>query len=26
LRMPRRACWQEPDKAVFWEALTVPDK
>jgi hypothetical protein len=26
LWMPRRACWQEPDIAVSWEALPVPDK
>jgi hypothetical protein len=26
LQMPTRACWQEPDKAVPWEALPVPDK
>ena len=25
-RMPRSACWQEPDVAVSWEALPVPDK
>ena len=26
LWMPTRACWQEPNKAVSWEALPVPDK
>jgi hypothetical protein len=26
LWMPTRACWQDPDIAVSWEALTVPDK
>jgi hypothetical protein len=26
LCMPTRACWQEPDIAVSWEALPVPDK
>jgi hypothetical protein len=26
LWMPTRACWQEPDIAVSWEALQVPDK
>jgi hypothetical protein len=26
LWMPTRACWQEPDKAVYWEALPVPEK
>jgi hypothetical protein len=26
LWMPRIACWQEPDKAVSWEALLEPDK
>jgi hypothetical protein len=26
LWMPTRACWQEPDIAVSWEALPVPDK
>ena len=26
LQMPTRACWQEPDKAVSWGALSVPDK
>jgi hypothetical protein len=26
LQMPTRACWQEPDVAVFWEALPLPDK
>ena len=25
LQMPTRSCWQEPDIAVFWEALTVPN-
>ena len=25
-QMPTRACWQEPDIAVSWEALPVPDK
>jgi hypothetical protein len=24
--MPTSACWQEPDIAVSWEALTEPDK
>jgi hypothetical protein len=26
LWMPTSACWQEPDLAVSWEALPVPDK
>jgi len=26
LQMPARASWQEPDKAVSWKALLVPDK
>jgi hypothetical protein len=26
LWMPTRACWEESDIAVFWEALPVPDK
>ena len=26
LWMPTSACWQEPDTAVSWEALPVPDK
>jgi hypothetical protein len=26
LWIPERACWQEPDIAVSWEALPVPDK
>jgi hypothetical protein len=26
LLMPRSACWQEPDTAVFWEALPETDK
>jgi hypothetical protein len=26
LQMPKRACWQEPDKAVFCEALPVSGK
>jgi hypothetical protein len=26
LWMPRSACWLEPDIAVFWEALSEPDK
>ena len=26
LWMPRSACWQEPDIAVSWEDLPVPDK
>jgi hypothetical protein len=26
LWMPTRAWWQEPDVAVSWEALPVPDK
>ena len=26
LWMPTSACWQEPDIAVSWEALPVPDK
>jgi hypothetical protein len=26
LQMPTRACWQEPDIAVSWEALPVPGK
>jgi hypothetical protein len=26
LWMPRSACWQEPDIAVSWEVLPVPDK
>ena len=26
LQMPTRFCWQEPDIAVSWEALPVPDK
>jgi hypothetical protein len=26
LWMPARACWQEPDIAVFWKCLPVPDK
>ena len=26
LQMPTRACWQEIDIAVSWEALPVPDK
>ena len=26
LQMPTRACWQEPDIAVAWEVLPVPDK
>jgi hypothetical protein len=26
LWMPRSACWQEPDIAVSWVALPVPDK
>jgi hypothetical protein len=26
LRMPTSACWQEPDIAISWEALLVPDK
>ena len=26
LWMPTRACWQEPDIAVSWEALLVPEK
>jgi hypothetical protein len=26
LRMPRSVCWQEPDIAVSWEALPVPEK
>jgi hypothetical protein len=25
LQMPTRTCWQEPDKAISWEALPVPD-
>jgi hypothetical protein len=25
LWLPRSACWQEPDIAVFWEALPEPD-
>ena len=25
LQMPTRLCWQEPDIAVSWEALPVPD-
>ena len=25
-QMPTRACWQEPDIAVSWEALPVPGK
>jgi hypothetical protein len=25
LHMPTGACWQEPDTAVSWEALPVPD-
>jgi hypothetical protein len=25
LQMPKRAWWQEPDIAVSWEALPVPD-
>jgi hypothetical protein len=24
--MPTRFCWQEPDIAVSWEALSVPGK
>jgi hypothetical protein len=24
--MPRSVCWEEPDIAVSWEALPVPDK
>jgi len=26
LGMPRGACWQEPDIAVYWETLPQPDK
>jgi hypothetical protein len=26
LWMPTKACWQEPNIAVSWEALPVPDK
>jgi hypothetical protein len=26
LWMPTRHCWQEPDIAISWVALTVPDK
>ena len=26
LWIPTRACWQEPDIALSWEALAVPDK
>jgi hypothetical protein len=26
LWMPRSECWQEPDIAISWEALPVPDK
>ena len=26
LWMPTSACWQEPDMAVSWKALPVPDK
>jgi hypothetical protein len=26
LWMPTSACWQEPDIAISWEALPVPDK
>jgi hypothetical protein len=25
-QMPKRACWQEPDIALSWEALPVPGK
>jgi hypothetical protein len=26
LWIPTRACWQEPDRALSWEVLPVPDK
>jgi hypothetical protein len=26
LQMPTRFCWQDPDIAVFWEAMPVPGK